>query len=158
MKKVFFSVLCIFASNALADGSVLRGLGKTCSIKVAPLDQEARSAGLTAKGLQSAVAKRLRRAGFVVMSGGPAQMYVRVVNLTSKSTSGELLGFAAHIELSLREKAFLARKKGTFFMGQTWFKGAVVAANKNQFVRQVVKDLLGLTDQFVFDYKRANGV
>jgi hypothetical protein len=88
--------------------------------------------------------------------GAPASLYARVVVITSHAVNNDVLGYGAHIELSLREKALLLRDKQTEFMAPTWFKGNVTVSNPKAFVGDVVNALAGLTDQFLDDYTAQN--
>lgn len=153
----FVIASAFIATSALGDASILKGLNsKTLKVTIDNLDSEARSAGITAPALKKIVTQRLQRRGLGVLNVGDAELFVRVVVLTSRTGTGEILGFGGHVELSFRESALLKRSKNTEFMGQTWFKAAVAVANKKDFPREVANNLAGLTDQFVSDYLQQN--
>jgi hypothetical protein len=142
---------------ALADTAILKGLGKSYNVVIEPLDPEAKKAGLNEASLAKVIQSRLAKRKFssVAMPGGP-EIYGRIVVLTSNDVKGEVLGYGAHVELSCREKAFLARDKTTTFTAPVWFKGNVTVSNPKQFASNVVTVLASLTDQFLNDVQSVN--
>ena len=148
--------LLVPPATARADTAILKGLPRAFHVAVAPLDPEARHAGLNEAGLAKVISSRLAKR-HVGTNGIPdAEVYGQVVVLTSHSVTGQVLGYGAHVELSCREKALLRRDRTTVFMAPVWFKGNVTVANPKQFVDDVVHALATLTDQFLDDYQREN--
>ena len=142
---------------ARADTTILKGLPKAFNVVIEPLDLESKKAGLNEGALQKVIQSRLakRKVGLSTASG--AEIFGRVVVLTSQDVKGDVLGYGAHVELSCREKAFLKRDKITEFLAPIWFKGNVTVANAKQFNANVVHAISDLTDQFLNDYQKENG-
>jgi hypothetical protein len=155
---ISLTLACLaFSGSAQADASILSGLGKTAfGITVERLDPEARQAGLSESGLYKVVEARLRKRKIPLNNITGPELYVRIVVLTSRAVNNEVLGYGAHVELSLRETALLKRDKTTEFRAPTWFKGNVTVANPKQFVPQTVRVLATLVDQFLNDYQSQN--
>ena len=123
---------------------------------ISPLDPEAARTGLKAAGLQNVLIRKMRQSGLKYNANADAELFVRVVVLTSRAVNGETLGYGAHLELSFREKAFVKRQPATYFFAPTWFKGSVTVANPKVFKRELAVGLVKLYNQFVGDYKRYN--
>ena len=140
-----------------ASANVLRGLGvQGFHIKVEQLEPIARRAGLSETGLAKVVKNRLSKNLIAVGPKGPAQVYVRIVVLTSHDVNSKVLGYGAHIELSVKERAKLKRDPATEIWATVWFKGNVTVANPKAFAPQVVQALATLSDQFARDLKSSN--
>jgi hypothetical protein len=154
--RLLLALALCWSASARADTAILKGLPKAFGVTVEPLDPEARKAGLTETALQKVVQSRLAKRKVGGVAGGDAEIFTRVVVLTSYDVKGEVLGYGAHIELSCREKALLKRDKATEFMAPVWFKGNVTVSNPKQFGADVVRALADLTDQFLSDYQREN--
>lgn len=158
VRALFLSLVAMFlCDSALADTAILKGLPKSFNVVIEPLDPEAKKAGLNEASLAKVIQNRLakKKFGTVAMAGGP-EIYGRIVVLTSNDVKGEVLGYGAHVELSCREKAFLARDKTTTFSAPIWFKGNVTVSNPKQFGANVVSVLASLTDQFIADVQSVN--
>jgi hypothetical protein len=154
---VLLAAATLTHTAALADGAILKGLPHNAlSVRFEALDPDARKAGLSESSLAKVIQGRLQRRGLAGQGGGDAEIYGRVVVLTSYSVTNEVLGYGAHVELSLREKALLKRDRATEFMAPVWFKGNVTVANPKQIVAQVVHALAELTDQLLNDYLAQN--
>ncbi len=157
--RMLYLAACLLLSDhtALADTAILKGLPKSFNVLIEPLDPEAKKAGLNESSLAKVIQKRLakRKFGTSAAAGAP-EVYGRVVVLTSSDVKGEVLGYGAHVELSCREKAFLARDKMTTFTAPIWFKGSVTVSNAKQFPTNVVNALATLTDQFLNDLQSVN--
>lgn len=154
---LFFPIL--LSTSEVAAANILIGAGRDgFDIIIEQLDPEARAAKLNATSLKKVVLARIAKRNITYKPGSDAQLYVRIVVLTSRDTQGKVLGYGAHVELSFREQVFVKRLPDTFFMAPTWFKGAVTVANPQKVVTEVVSTLAGLTDQFLRDYKTANPV
>ena len=150
----------LFTAPAQAATAVLKGLPRTFSVTVEPLDQESRQSGLTEAGLTKVVQNRLARNKLAITSAArenDPDLYVRVVVLTSHDVVGKVLGYGAHIEVSCREKALLKRDPSTDFLGTVWFKGTVTVANPQTFVGNVARAVAEITDQFLADDRKENG-
>lgn len=149
--------LCLGGRAVLADTAILKGLPKAFNVVIEPLDPEGKKAGLNEGSLAKVIQQRLakRKFGTSAPAGAP-EIYGRVVVLTSNDVKGTVLGYGAHVELSCREKAFLARDKMTTFTAPIWFKGNVTVSNPKQFTTNVVNALATLTDQFLNDVQSVN--
>ncbi len=151
-----FAVALAFSSIARADTAILKGLPKAFNVVIEPLDPEGKKAGLNEGALQKVIQSRLAKRKISLSTASGAEIFGRVVVLTSQDIKGEVLGYGAHVELSCREKAFLKRDKITEFMAPIWFKGNVTVANAKQFNSNVVHALSDLTDLFLNDYQKEN--
>ena len=160
MKLPFFATVLLssslWAQGVRADTAMLKGLPKALGVTVEPLDPDARKAGLNEAALQKVVLSRFAKHHISFTQQPSAEVYSRVVVLTSTDVQGKVLGYGAHIELSCREKALLKRDPATEFMAPIWFKGNVTVSNPQQFTSDVVRALADLTDQFLNDYQHEN--
>ncbi len=158
LRLLFLSAFfACFGLPAFADTAILKGLPKSFNVQIEPLDPEAKKAGLSESSLVKVIQQRLakRKFGTSAPAGAP-EIFGRVVVLTSSDVKGEVLGYGAHVELSCREKVFLARDKMTTFTAPIWFKGNVTVSNPKQFTTSVVNALATLTDQFLNDVQSVN--
>jgi hypothetical protein len=146
----------VAARPAVAANELLKGLKKGFDLEVERIDTDGRKAGLSESALRKVVLSHLEKKGIAEDAAG-AQLYARVVVIRTNAVSGEPLGYGAHVELSLREKVRLARDNAIEFQAPTWFMGDVTVANQKEFVGRVTRALGDLTDQFVTDWRKANG-
>lgn len=158
MKRLLLvlGLLILAPRRAGAETAILKGLPAAFNVTVEALDPEARKAGLNEQALQKVIRNRLTKRRVGLANGGEAEIFTRVVVITSFDVKGEVLGYGAHVELSCREKALLKRDRATEFMAPIWFKGNVTVSNPKQFTNDVVHVLADLTDQFLNDYQREN--
>lgn len=149
----FLALVFLTGTRAFADAAILKGLPKTgFNIVVENLDPDAKKAGLSEASLIKVIASRMAKRKVAYNTNADAQLFARIVVLTSYSVTNDVLGYGAHVELSLREKALLMRDKQTTFWAPTWFKGNVTVSNPKAFGVDVVKALATLSDQFLSDY------
>lgn len=137
---------------------VLAGLGGMYVV-VEDFDLGAEEAGLTEEKVRGDVELQLRLAGIKVLSAeeGLATKSKAFLYVTVTTVKGELhQEYAGSVEVSLRERVYLAREPETMTLAATWDKISIglgssdIAKSK---IRESIKDLV---DEFINDYLAAN--
>jgi hypothetical protein len=162
---VRWAALAAVAAAAVGFGAAenhresLRGLSAV-TVRVEALSREAREAGLSEQALRAEVEQRLARAGMKVLSPAEAQqtpgrpvLYVRV---NARLPYGSPM-FAVNVTLALLQDVRAERVPELRIReAKTWDAGYLRTWPREN-LRQVMDTVRDLTDEFLQDWKQANG-
>jgi len=152
--------------RSLADGGEwqvgeagMEGLAEV-RVAVAPMDPEfCRFLSINQHELQTQTELYLRRVPGIRVTSDPAPyIYVRVTGLVQQSVGGYPMGYAASVDLDLRQAGgvYRTRTKVLVMEVSTWRRGYLITGGQKdgaQFVREVLERLL---DDFQNEYLKAN--
>jgi len=148
----------VWARVVTEPKDVLAGL-QGMYVVVEDFDLDAKEAGLTEEKIRADVELKLRLAGIKVLSveeglatKSKAFLYVDVTTVKEKLHQE----YAGSVEVSLRERVYLARDPETITLAATWDKIGIGLGSSDIAKRKIRESIKDLVDEFINDYLAAN--
>ena len=131
-------------------------------IVVEPLNEAAKTVGLSKKNLESQMLVRLRQdiPRLAVRESTFPFLYLQVTVLRDKTVGGRDLGFSACVELSMKRPVTIREDEGigevTFDLATIWSRGKILGGPRTSMRQQVKDEIDEQLTEFAADYYRQN--